>query len=93
MYSCQVLFAYYLIKANEYWNVKTLLQLRFRWLYASGTATDSYINRQNESSAEIRPERRSRSGRISAGKLRVAPEPKAIAFELSRESPASGVVH
>ena len=30
---------------------------RFRWLYASGTATDSYINRQNESSAEIRPAR------------------------------------
>jgi len=24
------------------------------WLYASGTATDSYLNRQNDSSAEIR---------------------------------------
>jgi len=42
----------------------------FRWLYASGTATDSYINRQNESSAEIRPARLRRAGRISAGVLR-----------------------
>ena len=40
-------------------------------LYASGTATDRYINRQNEYSAEIRPARLRRARRISAGFLRM----------------------
>ena len=37
--------------------MQLLRMQRFRWLYASGAATDSYINRQNDSFAEIRPAR------------------------------------